>query len=737
MAQHQNHIQWRLVIFALAFATTIALGRFLTLVPEEGPPTFWPASGLLFAYLFVSSRKEWPQLIGLALLSWAFGHSLSGMRTELIYLPFWLLKCLAIAGGAQLNLWLQKYCGQHSQLKTLAFVGVGGLFTPLLGALLSIPLVGMLRHEAPLLAFRNQFASHSLGILVVAPLVLSLLECFRARERIFQAKSLALDGLLVALSLSVTILVFISEVLPPEFRFPFIIFPFCMAVSMRGKPALTALSNAFTSVAAIYQTIQGRDGFGQLSIQGLDALTVVQLFVGSLTLTQLILTGIVRERKEAIANLDKRKGELESLNVQLEHAKEQASQASEAKSRFLASMSHEIRSPLGAMIGFSDLIISGHLPTAEVLRYVEIIRRNGRHLGQLIDQVLDLSKVESGRFEIESKPVNIHELIEGSAYLMAVKAKEKGLILEVSIAADTPRSGLTDALRLRQVLINALGNAIKFTQRGTITLRARPEVSADRVWSLVCEIEDSGIGLSPEEQSRIFQAFSQADSSIARNYGGTGLGLILSRHLARGMGGDYVLLRSEKGVGSVFRLHVNCGWTELQDMDARSLAEARTEPQRSYPAFDISLQGLSILLADDAPDTRLLLSSVLKFSGAEVNAVSDGRLALNAALNQTYDLILMDIEMPEMDGIEAVLKLRSLHYSGPVLALTGRGMREEIDACLAAGFDSHLIKPIERESLLRAVLAFASRSGRRSVPLQEASFLRPLGGARYAQAPLS
>lgn len=703
MAQQQVLPHWRLLVFVLASTGTIALGRFLALLSHGGTPTLWPASGLFFGFLLVSPRSEWLKLISLALCSWLLGHLLSGMPLFPSLLPYWILKALAIVMGAQLLLWLTGLCGAHRDLRTLAFVGVGGLLTPLLGACFGVPIL-LQQGEAPLLELRHQFAANSLGILVVAPLVVSLFTYLDSEWKTLLAKDLMSDGLLLVLSFVATILVFVSDVLPDEFRFPFVIFPFCMAVSMQGKPGLTATSNAFVSLAAIYQTILGNEGFGLMEVRDLDALAVVQLFVGSITLTQLILTGIVSERKEAILSLDKRTAELEYLNHQLEQAREQAALASDAKSRFLANMSHEIRSPLGAMIGFSDLIITGHLPQAEVMKYVEIIRRNGRHLGQLIDQVLDLSKVESGRFEVESKPVVIHELIEGSAHLMAVKAKEKGLSIEVSIAPETPRMGLTDALRLRQILINALGNAIKFTHRGKIVLRARAELSPQRTWVLVCEIEDSGIGLSPEEQSRLFRAFSQADASIARNYGGTGLGLTLSRHLARALGGDYVLLHSEKGVGSVFRLHIACGPVE----DRVSLGELRAQVPKAPFGIDLSLQGYRILLADDAPDTRLLLSSVLKFSGAHVVAVSDGRQAVEAALADRFDLLLMDVEMPEMDGIQAVIKLRSLNYQGPVLALTGRGMREEIEECLAAGFDSHLIKPVEREGLLEAVLNYAA-----------------------------
>ena len=397
--------------------------------------------------------------------------------------------------------------------------------------------------------------------------------------------------------------------------------------------------------------------------------------------------------------------ELYQKRIELQEARDRAERTSVLKTQFLANMSHEIRTPMNAILGFADLLSDLMAKEDPKFRYVSRIRENGDLLLRIIDDILDFSKLESGNFQVESEPFSIAQTIDETLGLLKALADKKGLKLRSSIAPGTPEAVTSDPLRLRQVLINLIGNSIKFTQSGHVEVRIRHQ----KPFHLVVEVEDTGIGMSSDESQGIFQPFRQADGSISRRFGGTGLGLSLSKRLAMAMGGDLSLMRSAPGEGSLFALTV------------RAPAVAAFSPviigskSKSAQSSDGELNGKRILLAEDSYDNIDLISVYLERSGAELEVAHTGAEAYEAAMAKSYDLILMDVQMPIMDGLEATRRLREAGCPTPIIALTAHALKEEQDKSLAAGCVAHLTKPINRELLLSSLRAFLLGTGTRNI----------------------
>jgi PAS domain S-box-containing protein len=390
----------------------------------------------------------------------------------------------------------------------------------------------------------------------------------------------------------------------------------------------------------------------------------------------------------------------------LRDAKLVAESANRAKSEFLANMSHEIRTPMTAILGYSDLLLEeaqreGAPPDRkEALRAIE---RNGRHLLELIDDILDLSRVEAGQLAIKAKPFSPWRLLSDVRSLMLPRASEKGLAFDVSCASTVPSQLVGDPLRLRQILINLVGNAIKFTDTGSVSVVLR-KVERDGIPVLSSEVSDTGIGIPNEQANRIFEPMVQGDGSATRAFGGAGLGLAIAKRLTERLGGD-LSLESRPGAGSTFRV-------SLPFVEAR--AASQQEPVRVATA-DAPLRvdarrlgSVQVLLAEDSDDARTLLEEILREAGATVYGVEDGERAVRAALDamragSPFDVILMDMEMPVLDGFAATRILRRLGCDHPIIAVTAHAMVEDRDRCLAAGCDAYVAKPLERSVLLRVV----------------------------------
>jgi DNA-binding response OmpR family regulator len=396
--------------------------------------------------------------------------------------------------------------------------------------------------------------------------------------------------------------------------------------------------------------------------------------------------------------------DLEAKNAELEEARARAEAATRAKSEFLAHMSHEIRTPLGALIGAADLLELTGL-SDDQRRYVEILRHGGDHLLAIVNDILDLSKLEAGSLTLERAPFDLRRLIARLLEAEALRARDKGLALVSWLPGEGPWPVVGDAHRLSQVLQNLLANAIKFTPHGEVSLTVEPApLGEGPPGAMRFSVADTGIGLNEAKLESIFEAFSQADSATTRQYGGTGLGLAICRRLVQAMGGRIWAERRPAG-GSVFRFTV-----ALPDADAAErLIETAAPPA---PSPDAEAHGLRILLAEDTPDNRLIFAAFLADTPHRLEMVEDGHQALARFQAERYDVVLMDMQMPGMDGYAATRAIRAWEAAQgraptPIVALTAFAMREELARTSEAGCTAHLTKPIKRETLLRAIEALA------------------------------
>jgi PAS domain S-box-containing protein len=399
-------------------------------------------------------------------------------------------------------------------------------------------------------------------------------------------------------------------------------------------------------------------------------------------------------------------------------ARKDAEAASNAKTQFLANMSHEIRTPLNAILGFAELMAQDNLE-GESHDSLVTIQRNGRQLLNIIDEILDISKVEANRLELEEVEVDLRTIITDVYSLLSVQAKEKNLVLTADCKTLIPKRLRTDPTRLRQILINIVGNAIKFTSEGSVHI--------DMAWSkeagvdqglLKFVITDTGVGIDSTSAARLFQPFTQADSSTTRKFGGTGLGLALSRKLAIALGGDVRLESSTKGKGSVFTVEIRSPhvegfetWSDFNDavVSEGTAAAANAMVMKAKLSSEGFLSGMNILVVDDAGDNRTLISRFLVAAGAKVDCAVDGFDGMDRALNKNYDVVLMDIQMPQLDGYSATTQLRAGGYLKPIIALTAHALKEERENSLKAGCNDHLTKPIDRTTLIDSVAKFGGR----------------------------
>jgi PAS domain S-box-containing protein len=379
------------------------------------------------------------------------------------------------------------------------------------------------------------------------------------------------------------------------------------------------------------------------------------------------------------------------IEDELISAKESAVAASELKSIFVANVSHEIRTPLGAILGFSEILKDPDCSAENRILAAEAIDRNGGALLRLIGDILDISKIEAGKFEVETGEICVRDLVCEVSTLFEIRARDKGLALILNFDSDVPANIISDHFRLRQILGNVIGNAVKFTERGEVRIEVHRIQLREDMSGVEFVVTDSGSGLTSEQRKNLFSPFSQADSTATRKFGGTGLGLALSRRLARKLGGDISLMDFADGTGCTFRITVSDSKVLITNTKDALVRVAR--PPRD-------LAGTNVLVVDDSQDNQMLIQMLLSKRGITSDVANNGVEAVEMALGGRYDLIFMDIQMPVMDGNQAMRKLRGANYTGPIVALSAHAMNEEKAKAFDSGCDDYLIKPIEKSRLL-------------------------------------
>lgn len=423
------------------------------------------------------------------------------------------------------------------------------------------------------------------------------------------------------------------------------------------------------------------------------------------------LEKIVEERTAVVearsSQLMETTDDLRKAQVQLAAARDAAETASRAKSTFLAHMSHEIRTPISAVLGFTELLLNGDAPLVpEQTAYLQRVLSNGNHLHRLLNDLLDLSRIEAGRLTIECIETEPASLIFEVLSALQSRAIDKQLKLSLRVLDRIPEKISTDPTRLRQILTNLIGNAIKFTAEGSVNLLVNTDVDAQRIH---IQVQDTGPGIPLEAQRDVFESFKQADVSVVRNFGGTGLGLPISRQLAQALGGD-IELASEPGYGSTFTVTIATGSLDGVRLLTNAEAESSLTASRSLASVSVDLTGCRILIVDDVEANRELFSMVLKRAHAECCVAENGQEALDAVDRKPIDLVLMDMQMPVMDGYTATRVLRSRGVNIPIVAITANGMEEDRVCCQEVGCSGYLTKPISMANLLSGVAAAVGRS---------------------------
>ncbi len=379
----------------------------------------------------------------------------------------------------------------------------------------------------------------------------------------------------------------------------------------------------------------------------------------------------------------------------LQMAKQAADAANIIKTEFLANVSHEIRSPMSIILGFAEIMRDENMSELERQDLLTRILRNGHQLLNIINDVLDVSKVEANKIEAESIQFSLYYLLQEIHELFDIKSQEKNLIFKINLSDSIPDLVKSDPTRIQQILTNLISNSIKFTNKGEVTLTVTSSPIENNKTYISFDVHDTGIGIAPEYQNKIFKPFGQVDATISRKYGGTGLGLFLSYRLAQVLGGQLALVKSQPNEGSTFQFRIPVEVAEASPPVQLTLTHHLSKKSPLY--------GIKILIVDDAEENRLLFNRFFSQTGAHVESASNGEIAIQMCQQNKYDIILTDIKMPGMDGYTVLKKIRQFDSKTPIVALTAHALTTEKDKCLQEGFSEHITKPVNRQSLISQV----------------------------------
>ncbi|MGE0173927.1 MAG: MASE1 domain-containing protein [Oligoflexales bacterium] len=652
----------------------------------------WPAAGFALACMLIWGTYVWPAMF----LGTIIVHFLNGD-------PF--LSHLGSAIGNTVEPLLGAYFCSRDFHKSLdrfydivRFIFGAVLVSTFVGTIPAIPTIAAWgSHQVSLAYFIQYWIGDAMGVLLTAPLI--LVWATPRRTGGFEWRDIGKwEAGAFALS-AFAIIVSFSVLEGPASLYFF--FPLVLWIALRlGQRGLT-LTTASVACVLVWQTANGMGPFAELSPPVVRE-TYLILFFATLQTTGLVVAGVVMEREiERRSREDLMKASNKDLGrivQELKVAKEAADMANSAKSAFLATVSHEIRTPLSVVMGFSEELASERTSTADRSKFLETVRKSGQQLSKTIDDILDFAKMETGESSVQLAEVNIPDLLSSIKFMMNLEATKKNLTLTIGSEDNIPEVITTDPLRLRQVLVNIIGNAIKFTDNGTVDVQTKVDTAKYGQDVLAFVITDTGIGISPDKANLLFAPFSQIDTSSTRRYGGIGLGLALSRKLAKALGGDVVLTESSLGKGSVFTVMIKTRHAK-QLVKTSAVAQSTPLPTSIQPKIR-QLSNKKVLVVDDNPENQTLIKCFLRSTGLQIDTADNGKEAVRKVEDDHFDIVLMDLQMPEMDGYEATQNLRKKGFKKPIIALTAHAMAEVQDRCLASGFNNYMSKPIKRQQLI-------------------------------------
>ncbi|WP_369060867.1 ATP-binding protein [Caulobacter sp. 73W] len=667
---------------ACALAAVFIVCAILTKVINDvtGVPTIWLANGLLVGGL-LTLRPRWGvlmvvlSLIGDVMVDLFTGRSLKAM---IVYPGLDLIEVL-------LAVWFaRRFCASSLRLKSIRDVIILLAFAcapavAATGALAGLANVLFFGREF-FISFRIWFFADLLGVCLTLPATMVVLDA--RHNRAFQ-RALGEHLAFYAGLAGVVFLAFLQPTSPLSF----LIFPALILTTFRLGPRGAAFGAAVVAAVALPMTLQGaapallNDRWALV-----DRLQVLHLFIVTVFITSLA-AALELSKQASLRRLLVRRDRI----ARAARAKAQA--ANEAKSQFLANMSHEVRTPLNSILGFTRLLSDRQDLPADVQRQLRLIDQSGESLLTVVNDVLDFSRMEAGQIELDTRPTDMRRLIEDAAAIVAADARAKGLDLRLEYDGPVGHAHLIDDRRARQVLLNLLNNAIKFTAAGSVTLRLKITTLKPGVDDIRVEVIDTGVGIAPAAQETLFRRFSQADSSVSRSYGGSGLGLAICKGLMEMVGGRIGVV-STLGQGSTF-------WIEGR---ARTTAQASARAVDAQVTFDLT--GTRLLLVDDHPMNREVGAALLTAAGCIVDTAEGGEEAVALAAARPYDAILMDVHMPGMDGLTATRVIHGLDGPAahiPIIAMSADALPQHVARCVDAGMVDHVAKPIRREDLFAKV----------------------------------